>query len=115
MIVLFRTLEILAIFSLLGVPFSLFFLSRIRTRETTRWVSARFLLAPATGFAVFAIYTSIFFATRHPVAHAVTAFCLYSSRSGSSEQSATDISRLICFLRFRFLALDGMRSSRMFA
>jgi hypothetical protein len=74
MIVLFRTLEILAIFSLLGVPFSLFFLPRIRTRETTRWVSARFLLAPATGFAVFAIYTSIFFATRHPVAHAVTAF-----------------------------------------
>ena len=74
MIVALRTAEILAIFSLLGLPLNLVLLPRITGCLRTRRISTRLLLAPATGLAVFAIYTAAFYAARQPVAIASTVF-----------------------------------------
>ena len=74
MIVAIRTAEILAIFGLLGLPLNLLLLPRASGRPRTPRISSRLLLAPATGLAVFAVYTAAFFAVRQPVAMASAFF-----------------------------------------
>jgi hypothetical protein len=74
MIVTLRTLEVLGIFSLLGLPLTWLLLPRRSGPRPRLQASMRLLLAPTTGLAFFAVYTATFYATLHPVAAAVHAF-----------------------------------------
>lgn len=74
--VILRMLEILALFGTLGLPVNLLLLTRI-DGPPGRWrVSARLLLAPVTGLAVFTVFTGFFYATSRPIVAAVPWFWL---------------------------------------
>ena len=76
MTVILRTLEILALFGILGLPVNLLLLTRI-DRPPGRWrVSARLLLAPVTGLAVFTVFTGFFYATSRPIVTSIPWFWL---------------------------------------
>ena len=64
MIVITRTLEIVGLFSALGLPLNLLLLPRTTGPHK---VCVRLLLAPATGLAMVVAYTGWFFAIRRPV------------------------------------------------
>jgi len=74
MTVILRTLEILALLGVLGLPVNLLLLTRI-DRPPGRWrVSARLLLAPVTGLAVFTVFTGFFYATARPIVASIPWF-----------------------------------------
>ncbi len=76
MTVILRTLEILALLGVLGLPVNLLLLTRI-DRLPGRWrVSARLLLAPVTGLAVFTVFTGFFYATSRPIVTSIPWFWL---------------------------------------
>lgn len=76
MTVILRTLEILALLGVLGLPINLLLLTRI-DRAPGRWrVSARLLLAPVTGLAVFTVFTGFFYATSRPIVTSIPWFWL---------------------------------------
>src|SRR5438105_2189437 len=67
MLVGLRAVEIMALLAALGLPVNVVLLSPADFDPKSRGLSARVLLAPVTGLALFAIYTSVFFALSEPV------------------------------------------------
>src|SRR5207244_12555025 len=73
-LVVLRTAELLGIFLVAGLPLTLLLLPSGEYGRKRLPVSGRLLLAPATGFALFALYTSVFYALGEPVEPHITLF-----------------------------------------
>jgi hypothetical protein len=66
-LVVLRMAELLAILTIAGLPVTLLLLPAAQYGRKRFAVSGRLLLAPATGLAVLALYTSVFYALGEPV------------------------------------------------